>query len=52
MELEEKNRESQELSDLASIYSRKINKLQTSLKAVRDKDDESYIEITIPFAPL
>ena len=50
--MENKIRESEELSELTSIYSRKVKKLENSLKSEKNKDDESYIEITFPFAAL
>ena len=51
-ELENKSKESEELSELTSIYSRKVTKLENSLKSEKNKEDESYIEITFPLAAL
>ena len=50
--MEHKSKESEELSELTSIYSRKVNKLENSLKSEKNKEDESYIEITFPLAAL
>jgi len=51
-ELNSKEAEAQEYSELTLFYSSKINKLEKQLKEEKNKDGESYIEVTFPFTPL
>ena len=51
-ELNSKEAEAQEYSELTLLYSSKISKLEKQLKDEKNKDGESYIEVIFPFTPL
>ena len=51
-EVDSKEAEAQEYSELSLLYCSRIQKLERQLKEEKSKDDESYIELTFPFRPL
>ena len=50
LDLEIKEAEAKESSEVAAMYSNKLSKIEKKLKEERKKEDESYIEITIPYS--
>ena len=50
--MEERNAESEEFEEISLVYSKKISQLEKQLSKEKNKDDDSYIEITFPFTPL
>jgi len=51
-QMEERNAESEEFEEISLVYSKKISQLEKQLSKEKNKDDDSYIEITFPFTPL
>ena len=47
-----KESEARESAEVAAMYSSKLSKMEKKLKEEMNKEDESYIEITIPYSLL
>ena len=52
LELDHKEAEARESAEVAAMYSGKLSKMEKKMKDEMNKEDESYIEITIPYSLL
>ena len=52
LELDHKEAEARESAEVAAMYSGKLSNMEKKMKDEMNKEDESYIEITIPYSLL
>ena len=52
LDLGKKETEAKDSAEVAAMYSGKLSNMEKKMKAEMNKEDESYIEITIPYSLL